>query len=81
MTDLGGLTPDETIALERAKELRGFAAGFEDAGGHPELLRRARLLATDVVDLTTTLKAERGARQSIQGNRDQLMRDRFPGAA
>lgn len=54
---------------KRAKELLVFADGIEDAG-HPELARRSRVVARDVLRLTDQLNDERSARQHIQVQRD-----------
>jgi hypothetical protein len=74
------LTPGEKMAGDRARELLSFLAGFEDAAGHPELCRRARLLAADVADLVEALRAERSASSALAEARDRLLAERFPGA-
>lgn len=59
-------------ARKRAQEFLHFSDGFEDAG-HPELARRSRVTARDVIDLAGQLEAERSARVAIQRARDQAV--------
>ncbi|HEX6762892.1 MAG TPA: hypothetical protein VF094_08840 [Gaiellaceae bacterium] len=59
------LTKPEQAAADRADELILFSDAMEDAG-HPELARRSRLAARDVLDLARMLEAERSARRSLQ---------------
>jgi hypothetical protein len=69
--------------VARARDLLTFADGLEEAG-LPEIARRSRMVARDVLELAEELTAERSARRSSQENyeraRDVIAR-RETGAA
>lgn len=73
------LTRSETLAADRARELVVFADGVAEL--YPELARKSRLTANDLLEILPMLAAERTARLAIQAARDRLMKQRFPGAA
>jgi hypothetical protein len=52
-------------ARARARELLVFCDGFDEGGGYPELTRRARLVAGDLVEALDELAAERSARVAL----------------
>jgi hypothetical protein len=55
----------------RALDLISFADGFQDAG-HPELARRSRIVARDVLELDGLLAAERSVRVALQARIETL---------
>lgn len=73
------LTLAEQHAAQRARELVTFADGVGEI--YPELARRSRLVANDLLEIVDALTAERHARLTMQLDRDRLLKQRFPGAA
>jgi hypothetical protein len=73
------LTLAEQDAQQRARDLVTFADGINEI--YPELARRSRLVANDLLELAQALTAERQARLAIQVDRDRLLKHHFPGAA
>lgn len=57
---------------DRAQALLVFCDGVEDAG-HPELARRSRVVARDVLRLADELDRERSARRTVQAQRDECL--------
>jgi hypothetical protein len=61
-------------AIGAARDLILFADGVQEgAGGFPELARRARVAARDVLELAEQLDAERSARVAMQKARDEAL--------
>jgi hypothetical protein len=50
-----------------------FTNGVADAGGCPDLRRRARLVANDLLDALAALAAERSVRVAVQEARDRAV--------
>jgi hypothetical protein len=51
---------------QRALELIVFCDGLDDAGQFPDLARRARAVARDLLETLDMLEAERSARRAMQ---------------
>jgi site-specific recombinase len=57
---------------QRARDLIVFADAFEDAG-HPQLARRSRVVAADLLRIVGELRDEQSARRAIQADRDRAL--------
>lgn len=55
---------DPAEALERARELRTYADGLDEA--RPELARRLRIASDELSELAWQLEAERSGRLALQ---------------
>ncbi len=57
---------------EEARDLLTFADGYEDAG-HPELARRSRVVARELLRALQALADERSTREAVQRQRDSAL--------